>query len=82
MFECMCFPYEMCGCEAWMINAQAKKRLNVFEMDGQSAICDLRRIDKIRYERIREMCGSRKVIVNRGEKDVLRWFRHVRRMNE
>ena len=56
MFECMCLPSVMYGCETWMLSARARKSLNVFEMKGLRAICKLRRIDRIRNDRIREMC--------------------------
>ncbi|KAL7647978.1 UNVERIFIED_CONTAM: hypothetical protein RMT77_001594 [Armadillidium vulgare] len=67
MFECMCFPSVMYECETWMVNAQVKKRLNVFEMKGLRAICGLRREDKIRNERIREICGWRRGLVDRAK---------------
>src|SRR6201990_3099627 len=54
MCECMCLPSVMYGCETWMLSARARKSLNVFEMKGLRAICNLRRIDRIKIERIRE----------------------------
>src|SRR6201990_2158021 len=44
MFECICLPSVMYGCETWMISARARKNLNVFEIKGLRAICQLRRI--------------------------------------
>ena len=38
------------------MNAQIKKGLEVFEMKGLRAIYGLRRVDRIRNERIRERC--------------------------
>src|ERR1700755_2886271 len=82
MFESMCLPSAMYGCETWVMNAQFRKRLEVFEMKGLRAICGLRRVDRIRNERIREMCGWKRGIVGRAEEGVLRWFGHVCRMDE
>ena len=76
MFESMCLPSAMYGCETWVINVM--ERLQVFEMKG----CGLRRVDRIRNERIREMCGWKRGIVGRAEEDVLRWFGHMCRMDE
>ena len=59
-----------------MINAWARKSLNVFEMKGLRAICKLRRIAKIRNERIREICRWMKGVVDRAEEGVLKWFVH------
>ncbi|KAL7644492.1 UNVERIFIED_CONTAM: hypothetical protein RMT77_005324 [Armadillidium vulgare] len=82
MFESMCLPSAMYVCETWVMNAQIRKRLEVFEMKGLRAICGLRRVDRIRNERIIEMCGWKRGIVGRAEEGVLRWFGHVCRMDE
>ena len=42
----------------------------------------MRKIDRIRNERIREMCKWKRGVVDRTEKGVLKWFRHMCRMNE
>ena len=72
----------MYGCETCVMNAQIRKRLDVLEMKGLRAICGLRRVDRVRNERIREMCGWNRGIVGRAEKRVLRWFGHMCRMDE
>src|ERR1700755_96343 len=72
MFECMCLPSSTYGCETWVMNAQIRKGLEVFEMKGLRAICGLRRVD-----RIREMCEWKRGIVRRAEEGVLRWFGHM-----
>src|ERR1700755_1328703 len=82
MFECMCFPSVLYGCETLMISVRARKSLNVFEMKGLRAICKLRRIDRIKKERIREMGKWKRGIVDRAEEGVLKWFGHMCRMNE
>src|ERR1700755_231052 len=82
MFESMCLPSAMYGCETWVMNAQIRKRLEVFEMKGLRAICGLRKVDRIRNERIREMCRWKRGIVGRAEEGVLRWFGHMCRMDE
>src|SRR6201990_1794783 len=82
MFECMCLPSVMYVCETWMLSARARKSLNVFEMKGLRAICKLRRIDRIRNERIREMCKWKRGVGDRWEESVLKWYEHMCRMNE
>src|ERR1044072_1672570 len=39
MFDNMCLLSAMYGCETWVMNAQFRKRLEVFEMKGLRAIC-------------------------------------------
>src|ERR1044072_2646309 len=56
--------------------------MHVLEMKGLRVICKLGRIDRIRNERIREMCKWKKGVIDRAEEDVLKWFRHTCRMNE
>src|ERR1700755_3435008 len=78
----MCLPSVMYGCETWMLSARARKSLNIFEMKCLRAICKLRRIDRIRNDRIREMCKWKRGLVVRAEEGVLKWFGHICRMNE
>src|ERR1700755_1290274 len=82
MFESMCLPSAMYVCETWVINAQIRKGLEVFEMKVLRAICELRRVDRIRNERIIKMCEWKRGIVLIAEEGVLRWFRHMCRMDE
>ena len=42
----------------------------------------MRRIDRIRNERIKEMCKWKKGVIDRAEDGVLKWFGHKCRMNE
>ena len=51
-------------------------------MKGLRAICKLRRIERIRNERIREMCRWKRGVVDRAEEGVIKWFGHMCRMNE
>lgn len=46
-------------------------------MKDLRAIYKLRRIDRIRNERIREMCKWKKGVIDREEEDVLKWFGHM-----
>ena len=83
MFECICLPSVMYGCETWMINAWVRKSLNVFEMKVLRAIYNkLRRIYRIRNERIREICKWKRGVIDRAEEGVLKWFGHIYRMND
>ena len=51
-------------------------------MDNLKGVLCARRIDKMRNERIRELCGVKKGINERINESTLRWFGHVERMNE
>src|SRR5678815_4693102 len=51
-------------------------------MDILRGVLDVRRIDKMRNERIRERCGVKKGVNERINESMLRWFGHVERMND
>src|ERR1044072_1204345 len=82
IFNGLCLPSVMYECETWMINARARKSLNVFEMKWLRAIFKLREIDPITNERIREMGRWKRSVVDRAEEGMLKCFGHMCRMNE
>src|SRR5678815_4204400 len=50
-------------------------------MDNLWGVLGVRRIDKMRNESIRELCGVKKGVNERINESMLRWFGHVERMN-
>ena len=82
LFESICLPTILYGCETWSLNAKVRRRMEVLEMDGLRSACNLRRIDRVRNERIKQLCNWEKGVVLRMEQGVLRWFGHVIRMND
>src|ERR1700755_1127449 len=82
MFEGCCIPVVMYGSEVWRLNARKRKKIEVFEMKGLRAVCGVGKRDRVRNVRIKEMCGWRKSLVERAEQSMLRWFGHVRGINE
>lgn len=82
MFEKVCVPAVLYGCETWGLNARARKKLEVFEMKGLRAVCGVSRRDRIRNREVRERCEWRNGLVSRAEKGMLRWFGHLERMEE
>src|SRR5678815_2321686 len=50
-------------------------------MDNSRSMLGVRRINKMRNERIREWCGVKKGVNERINESMLRWFGHVERMN-
>ena len=66
------------GSEAWSLSAQERREIEVFEVRN---ICDIRRVDRGRNA-IRERCGCELSVLERIERNVLKWFGHVERMRE
>ena len=56
--------------------------MNVFKMKVLRTICGLRKVDRVRNEGIREICGWRRGMVDGAEDGILRWFEHVCRVND
>src|SRR5678816_3592537 len=48
MFEKICVPAVLYGCETWGLNARSRKKLEVFEMKGLRAVCGVSRRERIR----------------------------------
>ena len=82
MFERICIPTVLYGCETWVLNRRMKKKLEVYEMKGLRAVCGISRMDRVRNVRIREMCEWENGLVGRASKGMMRWFGHVVRMEE
>ena len=51
-------------------------------MDNLRVVLGVRRIDKMRNEVIRELCGVEKGVKERISESILRWFGHLERMDE
>ena len=45
-------------------------------------ICAIRRVNRVRNVIIRERCGCELSVLERIERNVLKWFGHVERMGE
>ena len=56
--------------------------MNVFEMKCLRSMCGVTKLDKIRNEEVRERTGVRNELAVRVDKNVLRWFGHVERMDD
>ena len=81
LFESVWVPSVMYGSGSWVLSNKVRKRVEVAEMKGLRFICGIRRLDKVRNVRVREMCGWKKSAVERVEHNGLKWFEHVCRMD-
>src|SRR5215469_10362862 len=82
IYESMVITKVMYGYEGWVLNADDRHRLEVFEMKGLRNMCGVTRRDRIRNVRIREWCGWERKIISRYEEGLLRWYGHIVRMDE
>src|SRR5678816_3860301 len=63
-------------------NKRYRSKVQCVQMDNHRGMLGVKRINKIRNERIRELCGVKKGVNERINESTLRWFDHVERMND
>lgn len=63
------------------LNVKERKRVDAMEIKCMRNMCGVRRIDRVRNERVRESCGSKVSLIERADRRVLKWFEHVVRMS-
>jgi hypothetical protein len=57
-------------------------RVNVVEMRALRSMIGVKLNDRVRDEAIKEECDVKEDVVTKIEKNMLRWFGHVERMEE
>lgn len=75
-------PRVLYRCETWALVDVVQKRLNMLEMKNSLTICGVRRFNQLRNERARERCASEKRTVKRAEEGLLKWCKHMERMDD
>ena len=71
----------MNGSELWGIKETKRKKLNLFEMKCLRSMTGVSRLDRIRYELLRERTGVRRKLAARVDMNVLRWSGHRKRID-
>ena len=59
-----------------------RRKLNVLEMKCLRNLVGVSRMDRVRNEEVRRRAGIEMELASTAEQRVLRWFRHVKRMDE
>ena len=70
------------GAETWGLKAADKKRLNVMEMKCLRTMCGVTIWDRQTNDTIRRRTGVNLELSYRAEQRGLRWFGHMKRMND
>ena len=63
------------GSESWSLSAKERRKIEVFEMMCLRNVCGIRRVD-----RVKERCGWELSVLERIERDVLKWFGYVEKL--
>ena len=81
LHESLLLPVLMYGSEAMVWNPKYRSKVQAVQMDNLRGILGGKRIDKMRNEHIRELCGVKKGVTERVNEYILRWFGHMERMD-
>ena len=71
----------MYGSESWDMKVTERQKLNVFEMECLRSMTGVSRLDRVRNEVLRVRIGVRRELAAIVDMNVLRWFGHVKRMD-
>ena len=59
-----------------------RRKMNVLEMKCLRSLFGVSRMDRVRNEEVRRRAKIERELESRADQKVLRWFRHVERMDE
>ena len=82
LHKAILLPTIMYGSETWTWSKKDESGMNAVEMRALRRMCGVRLIDRVKNERVRELCECKQSVVNRMKVNKLRWFGHVERMDE
>lgn len=64
------------------VDEKVRKRMNVLERKCMRTIRDVRKIDRVESDGVRQRCGGKKSKVERADMGVLKWFGQMDRIRE
>ena len=84
--KCLCegviVPTALYGAEAWGMRSAERRKVNVLEMNCLRSLVGVSRMDRVRNEEVSRRAGIERELASRADQRVLRWFGHVKRMDE
>jgi len=82
LHEKLLVPVLMYGSETMVWKEKERSKIRAVQMDSLRGVIGVKRVDRMRSERIREMCGITKAMDELIDESVLRWYGHVERMGD
>ena len=65
-----------------MLWKEERSRTRAVQMDNLRGLLGIKRMDRVPYQQIRELCRMVKGVDERIDEGVLQWFSHVERMKK
>ena len=82
LYKGVILPTALYGAEAWGMRSAERRKVNVLEMKCLRSLVGVSRMDRVRNEEVRRRAGIERELASRADRRVLRWFRHVERMDD
>ena len=82
LYEGVIVPTALYEAEACGMRSAKKRKVKVLEMKCLRSLVGVSRMDRVRIEEMRRITAIERELASRADQRVLRWFRHVERMNE
>lgn len=82
IFKTIIEPVTTYGSEVWVMNKTLERKLLTSEMTYWRRCCGLTLLDHVRNEEIRERMAVKSTIVDNIYEKQLKWYGHLRRMND
>ena len=82
LYEGVIVPTALYVSEACGMRSAERKKVNVLEMKCLRSLVGVSGMDRVRNENVSRRAGIERELVSRADQRVLRWFRHVERMDE
>ena len=82
LYEGVIVPTALYGAEAWGVRSAERRKVNVLEMKCFRSLVGVSRMDRVKNEEVRRRAGIERELSSRADQRVLRWFRHVERMDD
>ena len=81
LYERVFVPTALYRAEAWGMRSAERRKVNVLKMKCLRSLVVVSRMNRVRNEEVHRRAGIRE-LTSRVDQRVLRWFRHVERMDE
>ena len=82
LYEVVIVPSVLYGAEAWGMRSAERRKLNVLQMKCLRSLVGVSQMDRVGNHEVRRRAGIKRELASRADQRVLRWFGHMKRMDE
>ena len=82
LYERVFVPTALYGAETWGMRSAERRKVNVLEMKCLRSLAGVSRMDRVRNKEVSSRARIKRELASRADQRVLRWFGHVKRMDE